>query len=702
MLRRQAGLVVISCVSSVALSAVLFATAARPQSQSTQPDGSSLKDLYDAALRLQKAGDLGQAASQYRNFLAAALDALAISRAQTGEYAKASAVFDEAMALAPGSPSLRRDYAAAALQAGDLNRAESLARELVKHPSNDSRASAGAHQLLGRILHKMYQDHDAKKELEQAVALDPGFANEYDLAVVCLDLDDEKCAVQNFDRIQASVADTPALHMQLGLAYGNSDFTGRAVSEFKKVIAENPRYPEAHYCVAAALLAAGEDEKTLQEAEAELKIELTISPNDFLTYAALGKIEASYHRYAEAEQYLKRAVALNPRNPDAFLYLGQMYFDSNRPEEAEPDLRKAIALTTDISRNHYQVQKAHFLLGRILMQQHRPEEAHAEMQIARVLTEKALKKDRNRLSGNSPGTSASTTPSSAPSGSAVTLPDVSTPADPLALSRQRTFEKELIPPIADSYNNLGAITASESQYSDALKYFQRAAAWNPTLEGLDYNLGHAAFLASDFSEAIPPLTRYLRSHPEDSSLRGALAMSQFMVRDYRACLQALKGAGASITSIPQMQYIYAESLVKTGQITAGRQRLETLEAAHPDIAEVHRSLGEIAEGRGDWQKTIQELNRANFLKPNDAQTHYDLGRVDLKTGSTGQAILELETAVRLRPSEAAYHQELAAAYRRAFRMSDAEKERHIYEQIQSSQVSAAHQKGSTNTNTSVR
>lgn len=702
MLRRQAGLAVISCVYSVALSAVLFATAARPQSQSTQPDGSSLKDLYDAALRLQKAGELGQAASQYRNFLAAALDELAVSRAQTGEYAKASAVFDEALVLTPASPFVQRDYAAAALQAGDLNRAESLARELVKASSTGSRASAGAHQLLGRILHKMNQDQDAKKELEQAVALDPSFANEYDLAVVCLDLDDETCAVQNFDRIQASVPDTPALHMELGLAYGNSDFTPRAVAEFKKVIAEDPHYPEAHYCVAAALLAAGEDEKTLQEAEAELKIELTISPNDFLTYAALGKIEASYHRYAEAEQYLKRAVALNPRNPDAFLYLGQMYFDTSRPEEAQPNLRKAIELTTDNSRNHYQVQKAHFLLGRILMQQHRPEEAHAEMQIARVLTEKALKKDRNKLSGNSPGTSANTAPSGASADSAVTLPAASTPADPLAVSRQRTFEKELIPPIAESYNNLGAITASESQYSDALKYFQRAAAWDPTLEGLDYNLGHAAFLASDFSEAIPPLTRYLRSHPGDSGLRGALAMSQFMVQDYGASLQALKGAGASITSIPQMEYIYAESLVKTGQITAGRRRLEALEAAHPEIAEVHRSLGEIAGLRGDWQKAVQELNRATLLKPNDAQTHYDLGKVNLKTGSTGQAILELETAVRLRPSEAAYHQELAAAYRRAFRMSDAEKERHIYEQIESPQVSTAHQKAPANANISVR
>ena len=321
------------------LVALLSAAAAQSLAQAAPADSPSLQTLYNKALEFQKAGNLDQAAVYYHRFLAAALDELANSRSWTGDYARASSLFDEAIALNPGSTSLRWDYATAAFHAGDFKRAETLARALVSYYANDSKKLARAHQLLGRVLHKMNQDQDARKELETAVALDPSFANEYDLGVVCLDLDDEKCAVQIFDGIEASAEDSPALHMQIGLAYGNSDFTPRAVAEFKRVIAEDPRYPEAHYCVAAALLAAGEDEKTLQEAETELKEELAISPSDFLTYAALGKIEASYHRYAEAERYLKRAILLNPRNPDAFLYLGQMYFDTNRPTEAETDLR---------------------------------------------------------------------------------------------------------------------------------------------------------------------------------------------------------------------------------------------------------------------------------------------------------------------------------------------------------------------------
>ena len=693
--RWRARFVMLKLAVSSVLAALCCAATAQGAPQGAQSNGSTLQSLYNAAQQSQSAGDLSQAAGNYRIFLAKALGELANSHAQIGDYARASALFDEALALSPDSPSLQLDYATTALQAGDLKRAETLARGLFDEYPTDPKGLAQAHEILGRTLHRMNRDQEARKELETAVSLDPSVANQYDLAVVCLDLDDEKCAVQIFSGLETTLGDSPALHMQFGLAYGNSDFTPRAVTEFKKVIAEDARYPGAHYSVAAALLAAGEDEKTMQEAETELKQELAISPDDFLTYAALGKIESSYHRYPEAERYLKRAIVLNPKNPDAFLYLGQMYFDTNRLTEAEADLRQAIKLTTDISRNHYQIQKAHFLLGRILMKKHQEEEAHAEMQIAHAFADKALSKDKTELAGlldNKPTSGGAT---DVRVDAAAMAPATPHPADPVAASKQKAFERQLTPAIADSYNNLGAIMATQTNYADALKYFERAAALSPSLEGLDYNMGHAAFMAADFSDAVPPLLRYLRLHPGDSGIRGALAMSQFMTQNYWGCIEALKGAGEGVTSIPQMQYIYAESLVKTSDVSSGRDRLEKLEAAHPEIPEVHRGLGEVWELEGDCQKAIDELDKSNQLNGGDPETHYDLGKAELQCGSTSDAILDLETAARLKPDDASYHEELARAYERAFRMSDAEKERRIVEQLKVSKTPVANAGSST-------
>jgi tetratricopeptide (TPR) repeat protein len=618
------------------LSSILLlssAVAAQAPANDLQSKSSTLPSLYEAAQQFQKTGDMRHAAENYRGFLAEALGELANSHAQIGDYGRASALFDEALILNPGAPSLQRDYAVTALEAGDLKHAETLARGLLSDYPDDPKGLALVHQILGRALHRMNRDQEARKELEAAISLDPSFANEYDLAVVCLDLDDENCATQVFSGLEAARGDSPALHMQFGLAYGNSDFTPHAVTEFKKVIAEDPHYPGAHYSVAAALLAAGEDEKTLQEAEGELKQELAISPNDFLTYAALGKIEVSYRRYPEAESYLKRAIALNPKNPDAFLYLGQMYFDTNRATEAEVNLRRAIVLTTDVSRNHYQIQKAHFLLGRILMQKHQEDAAHAEMQIAHAFADKALSKDKSQLAGlldNKPAGGGASNSGIDATGMAPTLPH--TP-DPAAVAKQKAFEKQLTPAIADSYNNLGAFEASEKNYADALKLFEQAKAWSPSLDGLDYNMGRAAFMAADFSEAIAPLSRYLRLHPADSSIRGPLAMSQFMTHDYRSCIDELRGAGEEILSIPQMQYIYADSLVKTGDVPLGKERLEKLEAAHPEIPEVHRSLGEVWEAEGDCEKAMKEFDAASRINPGDFETRYDIDRAELKCGA---------------------------------------------------------------------
>lgn len=656
-----------------------FTLIARGQAQpeSTKSAGSALQEHYDAAVRLQQAGSLDKAASQYRVFLAEAVGELAIARSQAGDYARAGSAFEESLALAPDSQSLRLEYAKTALLAGDLPHAETLAREFLKDdPSTPSLAQA--HQILGRTLLRMNRDQDARKELELTVALDPSFANGYDLAVACLDLDDEKCAVQLFTELQASFGDTAAIHMSFGRAYGNSDFAPRAIAEFRRAIALDPHFHSAHYCLAAALLDSGQDDKTMLEVETELKRELTVSPNDFLTYAALGKVATANHNYSEAEKYLKRSMALNSTSPDAYLYLGQMYFDTDRNTDAEPALRKAIQLTSDASRNHFQIQKAHFLLGRILMQEHRSDEAHTEMQIARDMANQGLSQDKKKLGGLLQGSTEISESSGASTNPAtVTEGDV----DPAATKRLGDLEKLLTPAIADSYNNLGAIAATHQDYTAAMGYFAHAGAWNPTLDGLDYNWGRAAFSASRFSDAIPPLSRYLQTHPDVSGVRAALAMSQFMTENYSGALATLHLANEEIMSIAQMQYVYAESQVKTGQISAGKERLQALEAAHAEIAEVHRSLGEVFAMQREAQKAIVELQSAIQINSNDSQAHYDLGKVELESGDTAAATFQLERAVKLQPTNPEYHRELASAYKALWRPADAEKELHAYETL---------------------
>jgi tetratricopeptide (TPR) repeat protein len=576
--------------------------------------GQTLQKRYDQAQEFQRAGKLPEAAVQYRAFLAEALGELAIGYAVVPDYARAAPLFDEALSLEPNSPTLLLDYARTALTAGDFAHARTLAAEFIRMHPEDRHALAQAHQVLGRALLKVNQDREARKELEAAVALDPTFANGYDLAVACLDLDDEKCAVQIFAEMERSFGDTAEIHLAFGRAYGDSDFQPRAITEFRKAIEENPRLPGAHYLLAAVLLATGNDKNPLDSAEDELKKELLISPRDAMTYAALGKIAVTRANYSEAETYLKKAVSLDPESPDAYLYLGQAYFDTNRIDDAEAALRKSIALTTDISRNRYQVQKAHYLLGRVLMKKGQADAAHAEMQINRELADKTLAQDKSKLAGLMDTAGSQDSPENA-------APLLSSgKQDQAAVRNVEAMKGRLAPAAADSYNNLGAIAATSSDYSSAVTYFKHASEWNPTLEGLDYNWGRAAFAGSQYADAILPLSRYVKAHPDDPGARSVLGLSQFLAGQYSGCVETLLPIEKTELA-PQVEYAYASALVHNGEVSKGTERLLALEKAHPEIPDVHRALAEAFERQGDQKRAIEELRTATQLSPQSSGSH---------------------------------------------------------------------------------
>ncbi len=677
-------MIVRSSLQSAYLLLILTCAAGLPAQTGNKGAGGErqLQQHYNDAQELQRTGRLTEAAEQYRAFLADALGDLAMGYGVARDYPNASPLFDEAIALEPDSPTLLLDYARTALTLGDFVHAQTLATEFIqKYPGNHEQLAL-AHQVLGRTLLKLNRNQEARKELEAAVALDPTFPNGYDLAVACLDLGDEKCAVQIFNEMEKSFGDTPDIHMAFGRAFADSDFQLRAVTEFRRAIEENPRLPGVHYLLAAVLLATGGDESHLEDAEAELKKELVISPRDSMTYTVLGKIATTRKNYAAAETYLKKAILLGPQSPDPYLYIGQIYFETNRPEQAETALRQCIRLTTDISRNRFQVQKAHFLLGRILMQKGQQDAAHAEMVISRELANKTLSQDKSNLAGLM-DTSGSQDVQSPTAEAGVTPPPSPSTADPLAKRRSEALREQIRFPVADSYNNLGAIAATNNDYSDAVKYFERAFVWNPSLDGLDYNWGRAAFAGSQFAEAVMPLSRYLKLHPDDTGARSVLAISQFMTGDYRGCIEALEPAIGKSDLAPQAEYVYAESMIRTGRIASGVERLIALEKSHPEIPDVHRALGEALGQRGENRQALEQLRTAVQLSPSDADSRYDLGKMEFESGDTAAAIPQLEAATRLLPTNQKFHQELADAYMAAGRAEDARKEIETYNLLRS-------------------
>ena len=304
---------------------------------------------------------------------------------------------------------------------------------------------------------------------------------------------------------------------------------------------------------------------------------------------------------------MARAQGLDPCNPDIYLLLGQIYSDSGRAEDAQAALRKSIAFTIDVRRNNFQVQRAHYLLGRLLMQSGQTDEARKEMKAA----EELLRQSTAATQGVEPGagTAAST---SKIQGSVAFAAD--------ALQQARILEARISGAVADSYNNLGAMAATNGDFPTALLEFRQAAQWNPLLEGLDYNWARAAFSAGEYEEAIGPLTRQLVKNPDDRWTHSALGSSYFSLKQYAEAVRTLRQVESSPGASPQLDYIYAVSQIRSGEMDAGVERLEALERANPEIAPIAEALAEAYAARGQSEKAGLAKRRAESLRARSASS----------------------------------------------------------------------------------
>jgi tetratricopeptide (TPR) repeat protein len=594
-----------------------------------------LQAHFASAHRSQVEGRPEQAIAEYKLFLAAALRRLA-ERATAGEdHARAAAMLGEAAELTPQDIALSLDYVQALRGAGRLPQAQAEAESIARSNPKDARP----HLALARILSQTGKKSEAAQQLELAVAAEPSFENGLQLAAAYLALKDPARATRIFSEMLASYGETAEIHMQFGKTCADAGDAELAAGEFRQAIAKDPQLAGAHYSLGAAYVL-GVGEAAYPQAESEFREELKYHPDDFLNLLHLGNIALARRKLDEAEDFLARAAHLAPHRPDIYLALGETYVAQERPAAAQAPLRKAIALTTDVSANNYQVQRAHYLLGKVLMQLNRPEEGKRELETAAQLLKQSVAANQGISNSESSG------PASETRVTAPVAPSSASPPKP-----PDEFESQISAAIADSYNNLGAMAAERQDFSTALPYFRLAAQWNPGLEELQSNWGRAAFSAKAYAEAVPPLGSYLQVHPADNWFRAALAWSQYQLVRYADVVQTLRPMENQLHSVPRLNLIYAVSLSRSGESQSGLQRLQAMAASTPNSAEVHHALGEALAAQEQKEQAAAELLTA--------------GKLQLQSGDAKAAIASLEQAVKIKPGDDAIRRELAAAHKQA-------------------------------------
>jgi tetratricopeptide (TPR) repeat protein len=708
---------------------------AATQAQSAKSGRETLQHHYDAARTFQISGNQTQAAVEYKTFLAEVLRQIGDTNTNDGKFEEADKLLTEALTLAPENPDVVLDYAALRLQQGRPKEAQPLAERAIELAPSSARAQ----YMLGSALFQQEDFTGAKEHLEKAVVVEPKFETGYLLGITYIRLQDLNRATLLFNEMTVGLGDTPQIHILFGRAYREGDYLDQAIGELHKAVAKDPKIKVAHYLMAMAYLERDGD-SGFSEAVPELETELKVSPSDPRTHYMLGYIALKRHDAQQAEKELARASELDPENPDPLISLGQVYQEAGRLPEAEKAFRRSIAVTKDLSRNGYQVNRAHYALGRILLQTGREDEGKKELQISAELRDKPHpeRRDTQELA-------AAATHDEAKVGAGVS----GAHPPPVDVKGSAAFAEEFKPAIADSYNNLGVISAGNKDYVAATDYFKKAGLWNPGLETLDHNLGMAAFYANQFDQSVEPLGRYVGSHPDDLRARAALGLSFFGVHQYSKAVTTLQPIETAVDADPGLSYAYAVSQVKTGNYPEGMGRLRALEKVDPNSPDIHALLGEAlvdqkeyAEALGEYRKALAinpNLQHTHFLAglalvrqgnpaeaaqefrtalkldstdvtskyhlaysliqmqqqrealpllreviaqdPNYSDAYYQLGKLQLEEGNTQEAVSNLEVGIRLSPDSDYIHYQLALAYRKESRSEDGEREMKVYQAL---------------------
>jgi len=133
---------------------------------------------------------------------------------------------------------------------------------------------------------------------------------------------------------------SPQNHNNLGDMYGRHGNLDKAVEEFKKAIALNPKYADAYHNLANIYIGKKDIDKAIKNYQLAIKF----NPRLWQSYQSLAIIYFQKQDAVLAETYLKKAIAINPQNSNLYTNLSIMYLKTGKKDQAKQQLLIALQI----------------------------------------------------------------------------------------------------------------------------------------------------------------------------------------------------------------------------------------------------------------------------------------------------------------------------------------------------------------------
>lgn len=539
---------------------------------------------------------------------------------------------------------------------------------VVRHPGD-----ARARRLLAQVLALSDRLPEAVQELEEAHALVPDDGETtFALATAHLRLTTDGGLARAGELFERLIEERPgaATAVLVGRSYLDYRHHDEARAWLERALALDPRAVRASYYLGKLVLSSAGYEG-LERAAGHFRRELEVQPGDPVSSLYLGLALAELRRCDEATAPLERATG-NPLTAlDAHRFLGKCHLaegDPERDRRARDELEAALEIASESGRTR-QLESVHYQLGVALRRLGDPA-ADEHFAAAERLSGHLVETDRANLETYL-------------SEGLVTEP----PAEllPLALeglealsalgpARRAELRLRIDREAARAYANLGALAMRDSRPGPATRHFEAAAGHDPSLPGLDRNLGMAAFRAQRWELAAEALTRVVASDPSgpggDLEARRALALAHVNLDEYEAAAAVLVD-DAGRAGDPSLQYAYALALVRSERTDEAAAAFERLLREHPEWAELHVLLGQAKAKAGDFPGARETLRHALGLRADVPEAWFTLGEIHLRQGELDEAIAAFEAELAHTPGALQARYQLAVALDLADRPDDA-------------------------------
>jgi tetratricopeptide (TPR) repeat protein len=263
---------------------------------------------------------------------------------------------------------------------------------------------------------------------------------------------------------------------------------------------------------------------------------------------------------------------------------------------------------------------------------------------------------------------ASGVPQSDPSQEAVSLEKqgklVEAEAAWSALSKQ-------YPTNAEPFAHMGLLEAHQQHYTQAVAYYRKAMALNPSMPGLRLNLGLAYFKAGDYEHAIQELDPLLKTNPGDQRLTILIGMSHYGLGQYAAASPYLKQASDQDSQNLPLLLTLAHTCLYSNQYQCVLDAYHRIIALSAESAEADMLVGETLDAMKDSQGAVREFRAAVAANPKEPNVHFGLGYLLWTQGQHAEAAREFQAELDNDPHHFLAALYLADSYIQTNRMDDA-------------------------------